>query len=176
MILPCSMEGIEKLKKAGLRELSFNIELFDDKYAKKYMPGKGAIPRSTYKDALIYASKIWSKANGTQRQAEAYSQVRSMVILGLEPENSFIEGIQWMIKNKIQPIISLFRPLKRTLLSNIVAPSMIYVYNLYFKIQKMINEAFDYGKSLTENRYYYLGPGCTCCQNNTLSLPIKIKL
>lgn len=176
MILPCVEEDIRKLKKAGLRELSFNIELFNKNYAKKYMPGKGAIPRDTYWKALEIARKTWEEAHGTARQAEAYSEVRSMVILGLEPEQSFIEGIGLMIENRIQPIISLFRPLKHTALSNIVAPSMINVYNLYFKIQKMINEAFDYGKSPNENRYYYLGPGCTCCQNNTLSLPIKIKL
>lgn len=176
MILPCDKSGIEKMKEAGLRELSFNIELFDDGYAKKYMPGKGAIDRDRYKTALKEARDIWFREKGMFKKAEAYSEVRSMVILGLEPEKSFVEGIKWMIREKIQPIISLFRPLKYTSLCNIVAPSMIYVYNMYFKIQKMINEAFDYGKSQTENRHYYLGPGCTCCQNNTLSLPIKIKL
>lgn len=175
MILPCDKNSIERMVAAGLTHLSFNIEIFDDNYAKKYMPGKGSISRDTYKQALTDALEVYKKSRCPEKREEAYQAVRSMVIMGLEPEKTFMEGIKWMIDNHIQPIISIFRPLKGTELSNLVAPSMISVYNLFFKLQNMIDETNGYFQKSDMPRNCFLGPDCKNCQNNTLSLPLNIK-
>lgn len=176
MILPCGKESIEKMVTAGLTHLSFNIEIFDDKCAKKYMPGKGSISRETYKKSLLDALCVYMNDKKPEKREEAYKAVRSMVILGLEPEETFMEGMRWMIKEHIQPIISIFRPLNGTELSNLVAPSMISVYNIFFRLQKMINDKNGYSQNDNKVRYCFLGPDCRYCQNNTLSLPLDIKL
>ena len=76
MCLPIQNDAeLESLYHAGITEIGFNIEIWDDKIAKKLMPGKGRISRETYMNALKNARKIWKKP---------YS-VRSLLIVGLEP-------------------------------------------------------------------------------------------
>lgn len=173
MILPSSPEGIKRMREEGLTQLSFNIEIFDPVCAQKYMPGKGSIPRETYRDRLRYARRVFQ--NTWNNPLEALGQVRSMVIYGLEPAASFIKGVSQMIEDGIQPIISIFRPLRDTVLKDLVAPSMIDVYRLFFLLQSKINERFNYTDD-RRPRYFMLGPDCTCCQNNTLSLPKEIRI
>lgn len=170
MILPLEKEKIKELKQAGLDQIAFNIEIFDEVCAKKYMPGKGSIKRETYMKALSDARDIWF--SGSSHKEEVVKQVRSMVILGLEPRESFIKGIKTLINIGIQPLISLFRPLKNTELEDYVAPSMGYVYNVYQSVQDEMREYREKRK----NRFMMLGPDCKCCQNNTLSLPAEICL
>jgi len=151
MVLPYDRDTIARMYNAGLNEMAFNIEIFDEKYAHFYMPGKGYIPRSTYFKALAVAtcSKYFVKGN-----------VRSMVIVGLEPHESMINGIKKLVENSVQPILSIFRPLFGTPLTDIVPPPMEYLYKLF-------NEVEDICASKGMN----LGPKCLYCQNNTLSLP-----
>lgn len=171
MILPRE-DGLDKLWDAGLTQISFNMEIFDDVCAKKYMPGKGSYTRDHYKACLIKAKQVWRSKVGEYARNSVYRQIRSMIILGLEPDKSFMEGIDWMIENGIQPIISLFRPLADTPLENFVAPSMNYVFRTFERIQAKIYEIHNYTRG--RNRDYILGPECRCCQNNTLSLPTEI--
>lgn len=173
MILPCE-SGIQDLKDAGLNQLSFNIEIFDPVCAKKYMPGKGAIPREKYKKCLLNAKRVWKESCDTPiEKAMIKRQIRSMLIFGLESKKSFFEGMSWMIENEIQPIISLFRPLDNTPLKDCVAPSMIDVYKLYFKLEDMIGNHMS-NRKIRDNVAFILGPDCKCCQNNTLSLPLEL--
>lgn len=182
MILPCvkneggkvvvDEEGIRRIRKAGLTQISFNIEIFDEVCAKKYMPGKSTIPRKIYYDSLLAARQIWLKSTDKLRAKSVVQQVRAMIILGLEPRKSFMDGVEWLLKNGIQPIISIFRPLDNTVLRDCVAPSMIFVYKTFIELQKQI----DRMKEERENEYYILGPECKCCQNNTLSLPWEIDI
>lgn len=162
-------EGLKRLCGAGLDQISFNIEIFDERCAKKYMPGKGGIARKTYQDCLLAAKDVWRKSlarQGLEQAAWVVRCVRSMIILGLESQDSFRKGMQWMLDNGIQPIISLFRPLKETPLQDAVASSMIYVYKTYFYLRREISKRYERYKGI-----YILGPDCSCCQNNTLSLP-----
>ncbi len=170
MILPCQDEQelstygdlVYSYFEKGLTELSLNIEIFDDELAKKYMPGKGITSREMYRCCLIEASEALKDILGPHRAPETREKIRTMIIYGLEPENSFMEGMKWLVDNGIQPIISLFRPLKNTQLADFIAPPMIEVYNLYKKVELLYNQ---------KNQRINLGPNCTYCQNNTLSLP-----
>ena len=152
MALPYDEATVKALADAGMNELSCNIEIFDDTLARKYMPGKGQIPRETYFRILAYARTLLRNKG----------DVRSMLILGLESNKSFISGIKKLFNLGIQPIISIFRPLPDTPLENLIAPPLMYVYEMYYKLEK-----------LGSKHELHLGPSCVHCQNNTLSLPYE---
>ena len=153
MALPYDEKTVKELVDAGINELACNIEIFDSELAVKYMPGKGRINRDVYYRVLSYARTLLREPGA----------VRAMLIVGLEPHKSFMDGIKKLAKLGIQPIISIFRPLPDTPLENLIAPPLEYVYKLYYQAEKICNK---YG--------LHLGPTCAYCQNNTLSLPDKL--
>lgn len=114
------------------------------------MPGKGRISRETYMNALKNARKIWKKP---------YS-VRSLLIVGLEPAINTEEAVHMLCQEGIMPILSVFRPLPNSQMSEFLPPTNEFLYNLYKRLDKICN---IYNQ--------HLGPNCTACQNNTLSLP-----
>lgn len=165
MVIPYSEQTIRSMYEAGLNELSFNIEVFHDEIALKYMPGKRLTPYKTYLARLKYATKFFGRQGN----------VRSMVIVGLEPYQikkeekeqgftDFISGIKEFAEAGIQPILSVFRPLPETPLADLQAPPMLYLVNIYNEVQRICRE---HGLNA--------GPNCVNCQNNTLALPIWLE-
>ena len=150
MSLPqTSMKILKKYKKAGINEVAFNIEIWNRELAKKIMPGKGDIPLETYLQALCNATKLWG-TNGN---------VRTALIVGLNDFESLIESIQVLCQNGIQPMLSVFRPMKNTKLESYVPPSNSELFFIYEKAQSICT-------------YYNLklGPSCNACKNNMLSI------
>ena len=154
MVLPFSRKSIQEMHDAGLTELACNMEVYDDQLAVKYMPGKGLIKRKHYIDVLSYAAGLYEPHSGV---------VRSALILGLEPKQSFMAGVQHLIENDIQPIISVFRPLPKTDLERYMMPPAQMLYDLFIEAE-----------TLCRKYHLTLGPACINCQNNTLSLPDEI--
>ena len=150
MILPVSDDAIRQMRDAGLKKVAYNIEIFDEELAKKYMPGKGCIPREEYFRALAEATSLFDKAGET----------RSLVVVGLESHESMMRGIQRLADLRVQPILSIFRPMPETPLADIVPPSMRYIDTLYHEVTEMLRRI-----------NMHLGPSCIPCQNNTLSMP-----
>lgn len=151
---PHDLKIIKQLYDVGISEIAFNIEVFDPEFAEYYMPGKGKIPRKHYYDALQQAVSLWGN-NGN---------VRSMIILGLEPEESLLAGIECLCKIGVQPMLSIFRPMENTPLSTRLPLSTVQMIDLYEKIQHI---CANYGQTL--------GPTCFYCQNNTLSIPEDVE-
>lgn len=149
---PKDVSILYEYKNAGIDEIGFNIEFFDREVAKSLMPGKGEIPINQYEDAFRKAVTIWgSKGN-----------VRSMMVLGLEPVESFYSGIKWLCSLGVMPIISIFRPMCNM--------QMKYALPLCNEKTKMI---YDDLLKITTKYNLKLGPSCIYCQNNTLSMPDK---
>jgi hypothetical protein len=141
------------MKKAGATEFAFNIELFSEHFARLYMPGKAAAyDRNRYFSALNTARYIMDD--------EIVDCVRTMFVVGLEPISSMKQGVRLMIDNRIQPMLSVFRPLPGTETEDLLPPSMSELYRLYQDLEKWCQE-----------KGMHLGPACRYCQNNTLSLP-----
>lgn len=155
MILPCDENTIDRMQAVGLNELALNIEIYDEELAKKYMPGKSAVKRSEYIAAL-------KKAASRQQLGET----RSMLIVGLEPIYSTMKCITELAQNKIQPLLSIMRPLPETPLEHIVPLPMAKLCEIYHKAKRICKNADEKLK---------LGPECIFCQNNTLSLPYKLE-
>lgn len=149
---PSDLEVISNLYNAGISEIAFNIEIFDENLAMKYMPGKGIISREHYYKALERATMLWGKDGS----------VRSMVIIGLEPEDTLLAGIEKLCQIGVQPMLSIFRPMEHTPLNSLLPLTCQNIYELYLKIHSI---CLKYGQSL--------GPTCIYCQNNTLAIPEK---
>lgn len=146
---PKDKKQLKNYIELGVNEFAFNLELFDRSLAAMIMPAKGQIPLKHYIDMLTYAAVNLP-----------HGAVRSMLLLGLEPPHKTIEGIEFLCKNGIQPMLSIFRPVDNCLLSYMVPPSNQDIYFTYV-------EAF----SICKNYGMQLGPTCNTCKNNTLALP-----
>ncbi|MGN1372873.1 MAG: radical SAM protein [Candidatus Coproplasma sp.] len=154
MVVPYEEEIIKKMYNAGMSQLACNIEVFDDEIARRYMPGKRSVPKETYIKRLKYATTLMGRKG----------DVRSMVIVGLEPYKSFISGIEELASNGIQPILSIFRPLPDTPLKHMQAPPMQYLVQIYNEVQRVCAKY-----------NLFAGPECVNCQNNTLALPVWLE-
>ncbi len=147
-IPPRRKDELDYLKECGISEVAFNLEIFDRTLAKQYMPGKGNIPFEQYMMALSHAVELWGRTGS----------VRSLLIYGFDEDSVFLEGIESLCKMGIEPIISIFRPLKGTELYACNPPATLDIINIYHSCQSIVS------------RYaMILGPDCPMCQNNTLS-------
>lgn len=147
-IPPQDISILDKLKKAGITEVAFNLEVFDRELAKLIMPGKGYIELNTYIEAFKHAVQLWGKTGC----------VRSLLIYGFDTNDIFLEGIEKLCQLGVEPIISIFRPLANTEYFVLNPPTTLDIFKTY---QKCIEIVKRYNLSL--------GPDCPQCQNNTLS-------
>lgn len=148
---PKDVSVLSDYHKAGVDEIGFNLELYDREEAERIMPGKGSIPLTQYENAYCEAVRLWGNRGN----------VRSMMLLGLEREESFFEGIRWLCQLGVMPILSVFRPVDRILLNEVLPPRNEDLERVFYRADAIAKDA---GLAL--------GPFCTACQNNTLSLPI----
>lgn len=156
---PEDLDDLEKLKSSGVTEISFNMETYSRTIARKIMPGKSGISRSTYIAALTHAVRIWENPS----KGSNGGSVRSALILGLEPIESMQEGIRMLTSLGASPILSIFRPVRGTELEWIMPLSSPELYEIYSQASRTCREAG-----------LRLGPSCIYCQNNTLSIPDEI--
>lgn len=147
---PKDLHVLAEYYAAGVTEIGFNMELFNPEAALRYMPGKGKISRQEYLAALKEAVKYWGNTGN----------VRSLMIVGLEEENSLLQGIRQLCEIGVMPILSVFRPIPGTDTQHVVPPSNRFLRDIY---QKSATICREFG--------LHLGPKCVACQNNTLSLP-----
>ncbi len=150
---PENIDTLERYKKSGINEISFNIEIFNRKIAKEAMPGKGKIPLMQYENALKKAVELWGSSGN----------VRSMLVLGMEPIEDFLSGVEWLSSKGVMPIISIFRPVTNISMKEVLPYSNMDLYELFKKIIH-----------ITSKYNLIPGPPCVDCQNNTLSLPESI--
>lgn len=145
---PANVHILEDLKNAGITEVAFNLEIFDREKAKEYMPGKGCISKDQYISALTHAVSLWGNTG----------RVRSLLIYGFDTDHDFLNGIEDLCSKGVEPIISIFRPLRGTEFGNLNPPPTKDIISIYNRSQEIVKKY-----SLI------LGPDCPKCQNNTLS-------
>lgn len=148
---PRDTSVLARLKNAGITEVAFNLEVFDREIARLHMPGKGAIPFSTYENAFRTATELWGRTGN----------VRTIFIVGLETSDSLLRGVAYVAKMGVSPILSLFRPIEGTPLESYLAPSDAEIWNVVQQAKAICRQ---YGVSL--------GPECPYCQDNTLKISL----
>jgi hypothetical protein len=146
---PAKNQYIDDLKNAGADELGMNLELWSEE-GWNFIPGKrDLIGRERYLEALQYSVEVFGRIN-----------TRSILIAGLEPAEATVEGAITLAKMGVMPIISPFRPLDGTILS---------------EKRGLTGEAYtamwDELDRALEPLNMPVGPSCIACQNNTLALP-----
>ncbi|MBD5468413.1 MAG: ATP-grasp domain-containing protein [Lachnospiraceae bacterium] len=147
-IPPSTTKTLTNLYNAGITEVAFNMEIFDRTYALQIMPGKGKITAQNYFSVFAEAVKIWGNTGN----------VRSLLIYGFDSWDTFLQGIKTLCEKGVEPIISIFRPLKGTPLEDKNPPPTVELFSLYKNCQDIAHQ-----------HSLILGPDCVECQNNTLS-------
>ena len=146
---PKDVTILDRLKQSGITEVAFNLEVFDRDLARRYMPGKGAIPLAAYQDAFRAAVRLWGRTGN----------VRTIFIVGLEPAESLLKGIAYVAEMGVSPILSLLRPVEETPLHGLLAPSDEEIWEIY-----------QAAKAICAQQGLSLGPACPYCEDNTLKI------
>lgn len=139
---------LDELDKAGVGELSMNVELWDPEVAARIMPEKFRQGRTAYLDFIARSvDKL-----GTHR-------VRSILIVGLETKESTLEGVEALAKVGCATVLSPFRPDPITELATHPPPTPDEMIDVYWR-----------ARAISEKYGLKLGPKCTPCSHNTLTL------
>jgi hypothetical protein len=150
MMVPLSeVLDIEWLASLGVAEVSINLEVWSDETARRVMPRKHKQGRQYYLDYLRHAAAILGGG-----------RVRSMLMLGIEPLEDSLEGIEAIASLGCVPVLSPFRPDPSTPLRNWPAPST-----------KFLRSAYVRAREITTRYGVPLGPPCIPCAHNTLTMP-----
>lgn len=138
-----------RLADLGVNELSINLEIYDDTVARSVMPRKH---RNGREGLLSFASAA-ADVLGPGR-------VRSMMMVGLEPGESTLAGVQRLIDVGVVPVLSPFRPDPVTPLRDQPPPTA----------EEML-ETYEGALEICRSAGARLGPSCRPCAHNTLTLP-----
>jgi hypothetical protein len=95
---PSDLSLIKQLKDEGLDTISFNLECVSEKYFNRYCPGKAkSYGYSNMRNALNYAVNEFGKGN-----------VFSITIMGIEPSEVFLPGIEKLLSDDIVPTLNIY--------------------------------------------------------------------
>jgi len=128
-IPPIEKDAMIFLKEAGVDSISINVEIYNEELRRKFCPGKAQIKREKYLSALSDAVEVFGA-----------SQVSSWLIIGLEPEEETMKGIDEMVKRGVIPYPSIFRPLKGSKLENLPPPSPEMAMRVYSYLNQKLFE------------------------------------
>lgn len=148
---PKNLDILDQMKECGVTEVAFNIEFFDRKLAEELMPGKGIISLEDYAKAFERAVKLWGNTG----------QVRSALIVGLESSKTFLQGVEWLCRQGVSPMLSPFRPYYHTDFENRLPAEDEEILRLYYEAKKICD---TYGM--------ILGPSCADCEDNTIKVTL----
>jgi len=138
-----------RLRSFGIKGLSINLEIYNRKIAKSLIPQKASITRKTWFESIEKAVEVFERG-----------EVRSMLLLGLEPIEDTLRGVEELAKRGCVPVLSPFRPDPSTVMRDVSPPSAVFLEEVYKRAKDIANK-YDTN----------LGPRCIPCQHNTLTFP-----
>jgi hypothetical protein len=147
---PKDLGLLEVLVEAGVEELGINIELFDEGHARRFLPAK----------RREHGLEGYLRALARSVELLGPIATRSILIVGLEPLDGTLAGVELLAAMGVMPILSPFRPLTGTELANHPPPS-----------GNALREAAVAASEVAGRHGIPLGPTCLACQGNTLNLP-----
>ncbi|HEX8001339.1 MAG TPA: radical SAM protein [Mycobacteriales bacterium] len=142
------------LRDAGVNMLSVNLEIYDEKRARRLTPNKSQ--RFGPAHYLDYIE--------TAVEAFGIGRVQSLMVFGaaIEPIDSTIEGIRRLVQRGCVPVLSPFRPDSTTPLRDAPHTTVEEMHRVYEATWE-ICVAADNGVRP--------GPRCVPCQHNTVAFP-----
>jgi hypothetical protein len=141
---------VKELHTTGIHGLAINLELFNEDIAAAVMGHKAKASRNLY-------------LNFIEKAVEEFGvgKVRSAMIVGLEPYEDTLRGVEALAERGCDPMLSPFRPHPLTPLANLSPPSMEDLLYVWLESQKIV-EKYPGVK---------LGPRCIPCMHNCLAFP-----
>ena len=131
----------------GVREVSVNLEIWDEATAGQLMIKKSMQGRRTYLDYLERATtKLGS------------GRVRSMLMVGLDSIDDTLAGVDAIARTGAVPVLSPFRPDPDTPLRDRRPPSATDLETVFLR-----------ARDLVDHLGVALGPSCIPCSHNTLT-------
>lgn len=114
---PSNLDKFKEFVDMGVNAFMMNIEIWDEKLRKLFMPAKSTIIKNQY-------IKAWEKAV----ELVGIGNVSSVIIVGLENEQSVKEAISTMTEVGVIPSIMPLRPNDGAILENfpITQPDMVF--------------------------------------------------
>jgi hypothetical protein len=132
---------------AGVNELSVNIELVNDGLARQLMPHKHRVGLDLYLKYLGRAAAVLGPG-----------RVRSMLMVGVEPIEDTLLGVELIAERGCVPVLSPFRPDSATPMRDLRPPDAAFLGDLFLRARDI---AAGFGVPL--------GPRCIPCTHNTLT-------
>ncbi len=97
---PESLDEIDALRDAGWEGVAFNLEVWDERLWPGFVPGKAALmSRDRWLASLEHAATVFGRGRGA-----------SVLVAGLEPKRSYVEGIAWLAARGIHGVPIPFAP------------------------------------------------------------------
>lgn len=146
---PTDPEFIDRMVASGVQGFAINLEIFDSTAAARIVPQKHRLGLEAYRETIARAVRL---TGGDGR-------VRSLVLVGLEPEEQTLRAVEFLAQLGCDPVLSPFRPTPATPLANHVAPTANQLERVFWRAREIV-----------ERHGVKLGPRCIPCQHNTLSL------
>jgi hypothetical protein len=150
---PADSNYIELLVEAGVDELGINLEVWSDTAADTYLSGKRSVGRDHYLGMLEAAVAAFGAPSRV-------GQVRSIMIVGLEPASDVLRGVEALAERRVMPILTPFRPMRGTEMERHDRWNGDDLWEFTIAAAEV---AGKHGLPL--------GPTCVPCQANTLNLP-----
>jgi len=144
---PEKNSALQILIDSGIDEIGINIEIIDNDYRKQLIPGKERIGKERYFSALEYLGSCLPKYGA-----------RSILMSGVEPIQSTLNGVDELCKRGVMPIISHYRAKEDKLPSFIESEECMY-------------DLWQAATSIADKYGMVIGPTCIPCQNNVIALP-----
>ncbi len=151
-IMMAPMPGLlhlDRLHAIGVHGLSINLEMYDETRALQVMANKAKVGRTAYLATIARAASLFGPG-----------RVRSLLLVGLEPLEDTLRGVEALAERGCDPVLSPFRPDPATPLRNVPPPN-----------PELLGEAYERAVDIVEHHGVKLGPRCIPCHHNTLTFP-----
>lgn len=132
----------------GVKTLSVNLELYNDRFRERFIPDKAAVGKNNYYRFICQAVEVF----GTK-------SVRSSLVVGLESEEDTLNGVRAILDCGCLPVLSAFVPALGTDMANYSAPGVEFLLETVRKADEMAREA-----------KLQLGPLCRPCTHNSITV------
>ena len=121
---PHDLSIIEKYKEAGYRTIATNIEVWDRNIFKAICPGK---------ELQCGGWDHWVKALEHEVDVFGKGRVRSIIVAGIEPKESTLEGIEYLASKGVIAIASSWNPNPGSALEGHRSPEPAWHFDLHKK-------------------------------------------
>jgi hypothetical protein len=142
---------MQEMVEAGVHGFALNLELFSATASQIHTRLKFRHARPHLESTIKAAVELLGRGTG---------RVRSLIVVGLEPIDETLAGVEWLARLGCDPVLSPFRPAAGTPLARVGPPSVAQLRNLLAA-----------ARSIASNEGVSLGPACVACQHNTLTFP-----